>query len=402
MKSSLSFDRSLVALAVGAVLAVGVVSQSSAAGADRTPPRTERASKGGQQKAEPAYPQATRQEPGIKASARGSAQLQKLLKLYQDDKGAEARAIADGIIADAKSNAYDKSFAAQMAAQIAYEADDNAVALSYLTQAQQFNGLDNNSHFGVMLMQAQVLLQDDKYAESLAVIDRFLAESKSQNPDHLMLKGNALYRLERYPEAATVLKQAIDATPEPKNEWLQLLMATYFDSERYAEAIALAEKIAAKTPDDKRAQLNLAAAYQNADQMDKAIGVLDKLRAAGQLTEEREYRQLYVAYLNTDGKEKQAIAVINEGLQKGVLKGDHQTYLALAQAYYFSDQPAPAIDAYRKAAPLAPNGETYLNLARLLWQEDRIPEAKEAARQAQAKGVKNAADVKKILALPSK
>ena len=131
-------------------------------------------------------------------------------------------------------------------------------------------------------------------------------------------------------------------------------------------------------------------------------GLVNELRAAGQLTDEREYRQLYAAYLNTDGKEKQAIAVINEGLQKGVLKGDFQTYLALAQSYYFTDQPTQAIDAYRKAAPLAPNGEAYLNLARLLWQEDRIPEAKEAARQAQAKGVKNAADVKKILALPSK
>jgi len=62
----------------------------------------------------------------------------------------------------------------------------------------------------------------------------------------------------------------------------------------------------------------------------------------------------------------------------------------------------PAIDAYRKAAPLAADGETYLNLARLLWQEDRIPEAKEAAKQAMAKGLKKPEEAKKILALPAK
>ena len=67
-----------------------------------------------------------------------------------------------------------------------------------------------------------------------------------------------------------------------------------------------------------------------------------------------------------------------------------------------SDQVAPAIDAYRKAAPLAPDGDTYLNLARLLWQDDRIPEAKEAAKQAMAKGLKKPDDAKKILALPAK
>ena len=404
MKSSVSFNRSLIAIAVGATLALGAVSQASAQSATerRAQRDAERSSKGAAKKAEPTYPQATRQEPEAKASAKASPKLQKLLKLYEDDKGDEARALADDVIADAKSNAYDKSFAAQMGAQIAYEADDNAAAMAYLKQVQEFNGMDNNGHFGAMLMQAQLLLQDEKYAESLAVMDRFLADSKSQKPEHLVIKGNALYRMERYPEAATVIKQAVDSTPEPKNDWLQLLMATYFESERYPEAIAIAEKVAARSPNDKRAQLNLAAAYQNADQMEKAIGVLEKLRAAGQLSDEREYRQLYAAYLNTDGKEKQAIAVINEGLQKGVLKGDYQTYLALAQSYYFTDQAGPAIEAYRKAAPLSTNGEAYLNLARLLWQEDRIPEAKEAARQAQAKGVKNPADIKKILALPSK
>lgn len=76
--------------------------------------------------------------------------------------------------------------------------------------------------------------------------------------------------------------------------------------------------------------------------------------------------------------------------------------MALAQAYYYSDQIGPAVDAYKKAAPLAPDGETYLNLARVLWQEDRIPEAKEAAKQAIAKGVKKPEDANKILALKGK
>jgi tetratricopeptide (TPR) repeat protein len=216
------------------------------------------------------------------------------------------------------------------------------------------------------------------------------------------VKGNALYRLERYPEAATVLKQAIDTSPEPKAEWQQLLMATYAESGNAGEAAKMAEAVAAKNPNDKRAQLNLAAVYQQGDMLDKSAAVLEKLRTSGQLTEDKEYRQLYATYLNMDGKEKQAIGIINEGLEKGVLKPDYQTYLALAQSYYFSDMPAQSIDAYKKAAPMAPDGEAYLNLARVLWSEDRIPEAKEAAKQAVAKGVKKPDDAKKIIALPGK
>ena len=133
--------------------------------------------------------------------------------------------------------------------------------------------------------------------------------------------------------------------------------------------------------------------------MAKAAAVMDKLRAAGQLTEEREYKQLYSIYANTENKEKDTIAVINEGLSKGILRPDYQTYLALAQSYYYSDQIPQAIEAWQKAAPLSKDGETYLNLAKVLHSEDRIPEAKEAARQALAKGVKRADDAKKIINL---
>lgn len=274
--------------------------------------------------------------------------------------------------------------------------------MEYLKKAIEINGLDNNSHFDRMFVLAQLQLQEEQYAESLVTIDRFLNESKSTKPEHLIIKGNVLYRLERYPEAATVIKQAIDASPEPKPEWQNLLMATYVEGNQGAEAAKIAEQIAAKNPNDKRAQMNVAAVYSQADMLDKAAAVLEKMRAAGQFTEDKDYRQLYSTYLNLEGKEKQAASVITEGLEKGILKPDYQAYVALAQSYYFSEQAGKSIDAYKKAAPLAPDGETYLNLARVLWSEDRIPEAKEAAKQAIAKGVKKPDDAKKILALKGK
>ena len=40
-----------------------------------------------------------------------------------------------------------------------------------------------------------------------------------------------------------------------------------------------------------------------------------------------------------------------------------------------------------KAAPLDDDGETYLNLAKVLYQEDRVKEAAQAAQQALDKGV---------------
>lgn len=395
--------RSLLAAAIAGVLAFGAVSQVHAQSAHER--RANRGQKGEDQQATKAveqYPDATRTSPDTKASAKITPKLKKMMSLYDADKGAEARVIADEIIANPAANPYDHAFAAQIGAQIAYDNDDTAAAMAYLDQALAFNGLDNNSHFGAQLMLAQLQLQEDDYVGSLATLDRFFAETKSAKPEHLVLKGNALYRLDRFPEAAEVLKQAIAASPEPRADWQQLLMATYIETGKGAEAAKIAETLAAGNPADKRAQMNLVAVYQQSDMYDKAVAVLEKMRATGQFTEDKDYRQLYSAYLNLDGKEKEAAVVINDGIAKGILKPDFQAYLALAQSYYFSDQTGPSIDAYKKAAPLAPDGETYLNLARVLWQEDRISEAREAAKQAVAKGVKKPDDAKKILALPNK
>lgn len=395
--------RSLLAAAIVGVLAFGAVTQVHAQSAqERRANRGQKSEARQTTKAVEQYPDASRTSPDAKATAKVTPKLRKMMDLYDADKSAEARAIADEIIANSAANAYDHAFAAQIGAQIAYEADDNAAAMAYLNKVLEFNGLDNNGHFGALLMLAQLQLQEDNYAGALATIDRFLTETRTQKPEHLVLKGNALYRLDRYPEAAVVLKQAIAASSEPKADWQQLLMATYFETGQGAEAAKIAETLAAGNPGDKRAQMNLVAVYLQGDMYDKAVAVLEKMRSAGQLTEDRDYRQLYSVYLNLDGKEKQAAGVINDGIAKGVLKPDFQAYLALAQAYYFSDQTGPSIDAYKKAAPLAPDGETYLNLARVLWQEDRIAEAREAARQAIAKGVKKPDDAKKILALPNK
>ena len=391
-----NFKHALLSLTI-----IGVLGAATAnVAAETTRDRADRSQKKGSEKQEIMYPDATREEPKLKGAAKAQAKLQKLVGVYKKDDYAATRTQADELLANPAANDYDKAVAAQLASQAAYNLDDTPATIAYLKQALQLNALDNNNHYQLMYMLAQVQLQEDQYTEGLATLDRYLTETKSKKPEDLALKGQGLYQAERYAEAIPALKQAIETSPEPKDNWQQLLMASYAETGQSADAIQMAEKIAAKAPADKKAQMNLATVYLQADKFDQAAAVLEKLRAAGLMTDEKDYRQLYTTYANMDGKEKEVIAVINDGMQKGVLKPDQQTYLALAQSYYYSDQIAPAIEAWKKAAPLSKDGETYLNLAKVLWQEDRIPEAKQAAKSALEKGIKKPAEAKKIIALP--
>src|SRR5690606_33579598 len=93
---------------------------------------------------------ATREEPDTKTSSRASAtRLGKLSDAYEAKDVAQTRALADEIIADEKSNAYERALAARIAGALLLGEDEQA-SLSYLQRALEFNGLKNPEHYEVM------------------------------------------------------------------------------------------------------------------------------------------------------------------------------------------------------------------------------------------------------------
>ncbi len=396
--SASTSHRHLLVAAIAGVLAVGTAADAFAqarGSAERRGARQERAAEKTEVVKE--YPAATREEPGLRASPRIGPQINKVSEAQQAGDLAAAEAAAKEILDNGKANAYERAITLRLLADLLIN-DDNARAADLLRQALELDGLGNNEHYGTMLALSQVQLVEEDYAGALATLDRMVAETRTDKADVQVMRGNALYRLERYDEAIAALEPVVKGNAEARPEWTQLLMASYADAGRAGEAATLAEQVASQAPGDKRAQLNLANIYLQADDHAKAIEIYERLRQAGQLDEDRDYSNLAALYLNTENGEPKAIAVLNEGLDKGILKGDYRTYASLAQAYYFSDQYEKAIEFYGKAAPLDDDGSTYLNLAKALSNEGRDAESKAAAQKALDKGLSNPEEARKLLA----
>ena len=85
------------------------------------------------------------------------------------------------------------------------------------------------------------------------------------------------------------------------------------------------------------------------------------------------------------------------GFEKKYLTPGVDIYNALGQAYYFADQIPNAIDAYTKALPYAQDGESALNLARLLSNEERYKDSKKYAQDALQKGLRRPGDAHIII-----
>ena len=215
-----------------------------------------------------------------------------------------------------------------------------------------------------MLGPAVVQFGEQKYADALATLDRFLGETKADKPEYQSLRAGILGGMGRNAEAAKVF-----------------------------------EDLMAKNPNDKRIMMNAVASYQQADQFDKANALLEGAYKRGQLTEAKELRALYVGYMNAE-RWKDAQAVIDDGMAKGTLVASPdlaKDLMVLGQNAYYKGSDNDAIALYRKAAPMATDGEAYLNLAKILRDQGKTAEAKSAAQQALDKGVKRPEEAKQIL-----
>ena len=310
------------------------------------------------------YPNATRVSPDAKANPKIVKNLQALQEAYekQDMTGVIAR--AEQIAAMPAAGPYDKSFAYSMAGNAAADMDDQAKAADYFKKAVDANGLDNDSHFNTVYNLAVIQFGNEKYADALATMDRFLAETKSEKPEHQSFRAGILANLGRNDEAATIYKDLV-----------------------------------AKNPSDKRILMNAVAALQGAEKFDQANVLLEDAYKRGMLSESRELRALYIGYMNAQ-RWTEAQKVIEDGVAKGILQSGPdlaRDYQVLAQNAYVDDKIPLAIELYGKAAPMAADGEAYLNLAKVLEYSGKKAQAKEAAQKALDKGVKKPDEAKGIL-----
>src|SRR3546814_11882363 len=119
------------------------------------------------------------------------------------------------LLANSRTKGYTRAFVSRVMADIRLEQDDVQGSIDYLKAAIDADALSNDQHYQTMLVLAQTLINEDRAEEGLAVFDRLVAEVKTDNPDYLIIKANALYQLERYPEALELTKKLVADSPAP-------------------------------------------------------------------------------------------------------------------------------------------------------------------------------------------
>ncbi|HEU4856239.1 MAG TPA: tetratricopeptide repeat protein [Rhodanobacteraceae bacterium] len=349
--------------------------------------------KSGEQEQKNQYPNATRKQPKVTGVGPGEA---KPLNegLAAANSGDSATALKDlQPIADSGKSAYAKSLAMLGLAQVKYRGGDTKGAIALQKQALDSNALDNNSYFQGLETLAQMYIADEDYSDALTTLDTWTKESGAQSADVYALQGNAYYRLQKYPQAVAAIQKAKSISTKPQASWDQIEMASYFAMDKYDDAAKLAEAALAKDPNNSTLLQNVIAIYINAHQDQKALALLERARANGQIKDQAGYMNMAKMYDNLGQNSSnpktnamKAVGVLQEGMSKGIVQPGYDSYKLLGDSYAVAGDYKNAVVAYGKAAPDAKTGEVDFLRGQMLEQLDQHKAARDALKQAVAKG----------------
>ena len=356
-------------------------------------------------KKEVLYPNATRAEPKLDlTSEKDQKNLNEGLDAVNAGDKAKAQQMLQPIIDSSKSK-YAQALALQGMASLHYNDGDYKGAISSLQRSLALGVMPNDTYFQLMYMLAQFQMADEQYQPALDTIAKWRAEGKKETADSYALEGNAEYRLGKYPEAIASINKAKSLTDKPQPTWDQILMASYAESGQDEKAAELAKSQLSSNPSDPNALNNAVAVLMQAHKYPEAIQMMEKARAEGKLSKDTQYVNLAKLYLVT-GQESanpapnatKAQQVLEEGMSKGVVKPDAETYVLLGQSAEIANNIDKAIGYYNKAQPIATDGEAALRAGRLLLSENKYSQAKGLIQQALDKGVKHKGTAYMLLA----
>jgi hypothetical protein len=342
------------------------------------------------------YPDTTRVAPKLDLrSEKDQKTLQEGLNALNAGDAAKAQTLLQELVDGSKSK-YAQAMALRGLALLKYNSKDYKGSIALIQQALANGVLPNDDFFAVEYMLAIAQQADGQYQASLDTIAKWRAEGKKDTAESYALEGNDLYRLAKYPQAIAAVKKAQSLTDKPNPQWNQILLASYSQSGQSDMVAKLAQQELAADPNDP-AKLNSAAmALAQANQAPEAIKVLDAAWSKGQLATEANYVLLAKLHFNQAQlgdnpvpEATKATAILKEGMSKGLLAGNAENYLLLGKAEYLAGDVVQAMKDYKKALPLAKDGEAAMQIANVLLSESKYSEARKMIQEGISKGVQH-------------
>lgn len=318
-------------------------------------------------------------------------QLERVHELMARNDNAQALEQARPLLDRAGSD-YERAVVRQTMAFIHIAQSDYRAAIAAFEEVLALDALPQQSHEQMLYNLAQLYFQDGQTDRAIERMERYFREFAGEPPaDAHILLASAYADRKRYADALPQVDQALTKGGAPKESWLQLKLALHYELKQYAACAQVLLRLVSLVPAREDYWKQWSSVLFEIGRDHEALAVLVLADRQGFLDTEAEVRNLANLYLLLDIPYK-AAQVLERGIEQDVLKADAKTLALTGDAWMMARAHERAEAVLRRAAELAADGEVHYRLGQLYVEDERWPEALDALRLAQGKGVRNKGD----------
>ena len=234
----------------------------------------------------------------------------------------------------------------------------------------------------------QLYFQQERYDDSLAMLDRWFALSENPGADPYVLRAQLFYSLQRFEEGIEPVLTAIGINQElgraPQENWYRLLNVFYYELEDYENVIDVLRTMIEIWP-KREYFVQLSAMYGQEGNDAAQMGLYEVVHEAGWLTRGNEFIQMAQLLLQADVPIR-AAKILEAALDSGTVESNERNWRLLAQSWQLAQEDLKAVPALTRAAGLAEDGTLNVNLAQSYQNLYEWEDCAEAARDGIRKG----------------
>ena len=306
--------------------------------------------------------------------------LKQIEQLQHSGKSQQAVRKLEKLANSLNDNSYDKAVILQY---LAYAYNTTGKPKLAQKTAQKALATKQNSpaiNQSLLYLLAQTSFKTDAFEQGVGYIQRWLKVVPEPSAEGLYLAGYGNFRLKRYQLAAQYLKQAVAAKANAPVDWYQILLAVLIEQKHYRAATPIVEKLIAREPSNTNLWRTLASLYLQQNNRQKALA---SLALAKHTTKPRSDRIKQIVELSVNlGMPDYAARLLNDRLEKGQLKRSYANLKLLYQCWSLAREYSKAEKILVQAAAMTKNGEDYLLLGRLHFEQHDWKNAQIALKKA--------------------
>jgi tetratricopeptide (TPR) repeat protein len=209
---------------------------------------------------------------------------------------------------------------------------------------------------------AAALIEAEKYADAIEVLDGFIANQPEQVPEAFYLLGLAHYQLGDYAKARLPAERAATLAPDAPVSWLELVADILKRSDQPRAAIPWLERLVETAPANKVYWLELSVAYEKVGDYERSLATMRLAQQAGLLTADGDFRRLSDLLVH-QGLPFQGAEVLEQALAAQTVSADESAYTKLGTALFTAGELDKAVAPLENAARVANSGDAYVRLA---------------------------------------